>query len=362
MIQQKLDHWIFDAFRTRLQDVAIFRILLASAILIAGIPHGLWLRHLSTAFYSPSLSFAAFFSAFPSPGIMVALNLAAVVSATALLLGYHTRTASLLTTPLLVVIRSFTYASGKIDHDSLVVLAPLILAGSGWGACYSIDSRRRTVPDDAATGWSLALYALIISLSIGTAGLIKLRAGWMDPSILATYGQTVTNTYSAGRETWLSHQLLQTQSFVLWKPLDWYTVLFECGFLAVSWHRTAFRVMCAVACCFHLGVGLMMDIWFWTNITAYGAFIPWSGLRWPPSFLQRCQQLAERLRTISGGVLAIGPLALGTFSTLYLAAPIVNQPLLPLPKIITVIAAVAGLGFLSHTVPRFLTRPAAASE
>jgi hypothetical protein len=156
--------------------------------------------------------------------------------------------------------------------------------------------------------------------------------------------------------------LLQTQSFLLWKPLDWYTVLFECGFLALFWHRTAFRVMCAVACFFHLGVGLMMDIWFWTNVMAYGAFVPWSGLRWPPAFLGCCRRLATRLRTISSGVLAIGPLALGTFSTLYLATPIANLPFLPLTKTITAIGAVAALVYLSDMARQFLRRPAVAVE
>jgi hypothetical protein len=58
-----------------------------------------------------------------------------------LLVGVQTRAVSIAISALLVLGNCFRYSLGKIDHDILFVLTPILFAGS-WGAAFSHDALR----------------------------------------------------------------------------------------------------------------------------------------------------------------------------------------------------------------------------
>src|SRR5947199_222701 len=83
------------------------------------------------------------------------------------------------------------YATGKIDHDIFLVLAPAILAFSAWGAHYSVDARTLAKSKShrvALDAWPVSLFVLIIGLGMFTSGWAKLTTRWLDPTTSSTLG------------------------------------------------------------------------------------------------------------------------------------------------------------------------------
>jgi hypothetical protein len=272
-----LDRRMFAAYTAAPADLAVYRVFYGTYVLLAVVPVGLWLRDMPAAFFSPPVGLAALAEGFPPAWVMPALNAALVVAAALLTVGWRTPAASLATGTLLLLLKTWEYAPGKINHDVLIVFAPLLLAYSGWGVAWSVDAARRPVPGARRPGpsWPLALMAFAIGVSMFSAGALKLLTGWLDPAVHSTYGHLVINHVATGRETWLSTAALASDSGWLWEPADWAATLMELGFLAAMLHPRAMRVAMSLACLFHLGVWLLFDIVFAPNVVAYAAFVPW---------------------------------------------------------------------------------------
>jgi hypothetical protein len=73
--------------------------------------------------------------------------------------------------------------------------------------------------------------------------------------------------------------LLSQNSLFLSKLLDYGTLILESAFIVAIFSKRYFRLACAFACLFHLGIQLTMEISFTTNIIAYALFVNWSYLR-----------------------------------------------------------------------------------
>lgn len=310
-----LDRWIFGAYHASPADLGLYRVLYAAYVLLAMVPAGLWVDGVPRAFFSPTPSVAALFTDFPPAGMMAALNVLAVVAAGLLLVGWRTPTASVAVGVLLLSIKTWEYSTGKINHDVLMVLVPLLFAGSGWGRAFSVDARRagEAEPVRPRPSWALALLAFIIGISMFGAGALKLLTGWLDLATQSTYGHLVVNNLGAGREPWLADLALSTRSALVWETADWTATLMELAFVAAMLHPRALRALMAVACLFHLGVWLAFDIVFAQNVLAYGAFVayapvlarrPWGRAAlapgWTPS--RRAAAAALVLALLAGGV------------------------------------------------------------
>ena len=63
-----------------------------------------------------------------------------------------------------------------------------------------------------------------------------------------------------------------------WELLDYATVLLEGAFLVAYPSRRAFKLIAAIACLFHFGIAVMMELVFVFNLAAYGAFVDWEGV------------------------------------------------------------------------------------
>src|SRR5450432_475017 len=140
ILLRNIDRWLFEEYRTNLEDLAIFRILFACYVLIGTQPIGLWMHDLPQASFSPPLSLAAFFQDYPPYWVMFGLNVATIFFTFALLIGWRTVYTSLGVCIGAVLTQSFCYADGKIDHDILIAIVPLMLAWSGWGDYHSVDA------------------------------------------------------------------------------------------------------------------------------------------------------------------------------------------------------------------------------
>jgi hypothetical protein len=275
----RLDAWIFDEFRACTLDLAVYRIVFAVYVLLLIVPIAPWMGQAPQAFFSPSLSAAVFLVDFPSPSVMVTLNLLLAASSSMLLIGWRTRAASLGTGLLIVTLKTFEYAIGKINHDIFIASVPLILAFSSWGNALSVDSRaaRSGADNRVVKGqWCLSYLALVIAVSMFSAGWAKVASGWLDPAVQSTYGHFMSNRVQVSREPWMAGWADLVGTTRLWEVADWSAALLEMAFIVACFSSRWWRYVTAAAVVFHVGVWGLFDIVFETNVIAYGAFLPYS--------------------------------------------------------------------------------------
>lgn len=271
---EHIDRWLFEEYRTDPESLGIYRIIYASYLLLVGLPWGLWVRNLPQASFNPPVSIAALFTDYPPFWVMAALNVVALVAASALLVGYRTVAASLTVAVTLMLIHGFSFADGKIDQIIVLVLIPLVLAYSGWGRAFSIERRDdRPWPNQP---WLLALLALLTGCALFTAGIGKISGGWLNPSSLGTRWHLLWNYYSVGRETLAGSWALEHLPHWGWKGMDWTVAAWEAGFVLTVFRRTWCRVACAFGVFFHLGVWMLFNIVVAENLIAYAAFVSWA--------------------------------------------------------------------------------------
>jgi hypothetical protein len=222
---------------------------------------------------------------FASTPVLTVLNVTAGAAALCLLLGYRTRLASTATTLILITLNSLVFATGKIDHGILPVLAPAVMAWSSCGDAWSLDAAlgrvRHLEPERAQRRWPLAWLALIVAIAMATAGLVKLHSGWLDPAESSSYGHALANAMLNERQTRLGGMMLRMQPNVIWELTDWATIIVETAGLLAVWRACWFRAWCVALAVLHLGVALQMDIWFSSNIASYAVFVPWAAVVTP---------------------------------------------------------------------------------
>lgn len=338
-----VDRTLFEEYRASAEDLAIFRVLFAAYTLLSVLPAGLWIRHLPDAAFSPPMSLAAFFRHYPPHSMMVALNALTTLFTCTLLIGYRTALSSVAVAVGLVLVHSFAYADGKIDNDILVVLVPLSLAGSGWGARFSLDARR-SPPDANATAhqaWLSATLALLIGLAFLSAGLAKARGGWLSLDTLATRFCLLPNIFVTGRGTPLATWTLDSLPVWAWKLADLATVLWECTFVLAVQRRTLFRLYCAIGVLFHFSVWQLFGITVAVNVAAYGAFVSWGSL------LKRSALLAWKPSRTSLVALGTLPFVVG-FAKLFLFDDTLRERMEAAMEGLVLVAGVpTGIGYLA---------------
>lgn len=336
-VTSRFERWIQNhALAPR--DLAVYRVLYATYILLLIVPVAPWLSLAPAAFFRPPPGLAAMFTAVWPAGTLLALNLLLALFVSCLLVGWRTRLASIGTGLTLLVLNSWAYSPGKINHDIVLVLIPLVLAFSGWGQAFSIDTARGR-DGVAAEPWPMALLALLVGFAMFTAGWAKVTTGWLDPDVWATYGHLVLNYRFTGRETWAATWALSVESQAFWKSGDWAAVALEAGFLMVVVSRRAFCFTMALATFLHLGVLLLFDIAFSENLIAYAAFVRYTDVPLPP-FL-------TRVKSIPPSSLRIAFLVFGAALTLGLVATLRGRSTtsalhLPLDALVVWAGAAAG--------------------
>jgi hypothetical protein len=350
---RSLDRWIFESYPARPADLAAYRILLALFLLFTRVPVAPWLAATPRAFFQPPLSLAAMFTEFPSESRLTLLNVVLALFICLLLIGWYTRIASVAVSVLLIVMNSWAYSLGKINHDILLTLSPLVLAFSGWGNAWSLDAVNalcKKAVDIPEGSWCLTLLALLIGICMFTAGWAKASTGWLDPTVHATYGHLVYNVHATGRETWAAGVFLGwtgSDSGWLWKMADWSAVLLELGFVLAVFHRQVFYFFLACAAVFHFAIWLLFDIGFGANLVCYAAFIPYAAVI--PFLKARAAQIVSRKTVVPQRVLAVGTLAAALTAAslaIGMGEPLDSLLQAPIYPVVLVVGFVVGIGYL----------------
>jgi len=205
-----------------------------------------------------------------------------------LLLGWRTQ---LCTAMVWLLMNSFHnrnyYLLGA--EDKLLHVLFLFFMFLPWGACYSIDSRRKKYPIPPVRVSSMATmgYLLQISFFYTFAGFIKSHAQWTTEGTALYYTVSIHEFAKPSAQILLQHpRLMHYMTFyVLW--LERYGSLF----FFIPLMNTYFRLLAIVGfMLFHIGILLTMELRFfqWICLISLIGFLPTPFLNkilgpWPSS-------------------------------------------------------------------------------
>ena len=360
------DRWVSRGDATP-RDLAVYRIVFALLLLLSP-PRFRWVSQFPDSFVNGPAGPFALLHRVPPDGVLLGLELLVGICAGFLLVGFSTRTASIVLALALVGGYGTVYSLGKIDHNIFLVIVPVLLAFARWGDAVSVDALRRGpgAPGDPAAEtpqWPLRLLALLVGLGFLTAAVPKVLSGWLDPGTHAVQGVMFTQYYVNDRTELLAGHFIGLHDGVFWESVDVATVLLEGLLVLTVLNWRCWRVGIAIASLFHLGVLLMMNIGFSGNVVTYAAFVLWARsplLRRKTSETSRTSRTAPpqrpaarpgsaRLTPLAGGVLALALGALAVLRPEAWAVPRLNQ-------VVVVVGAALALWYLVHVAGDLLGR------
>ena len=282
-LTDRLDCWIFEEYRVPPRALSAFRIVYATfVLLIIGVPPFRWIGGKPDLFFHPPrFSVVHLFGGFPAPPFFWGLDGVVTLLFVFLLFGFRTRWTSRLLALGLLMGFSWSYAYGKINHDTLLMaLVPLVMSFSHWGAHFSLDQVHRQASRPASAPppeqyWPVALLALLLGFAMFSAGMPKLLSGWLDPTTHAVQGYTLRQHYDFFADQLLTPIMMHYDNPFFWEALDYSAVLFEVGFLLAVIKQPVFRFFIVLTVIFHLVNCLMLNIGFSRNIALYWLFIDW---------------------------------------------------------------------------------------
>ena len=283
-LTKHLDHWIFEEYRVPPRALSVFRVGYAAFILlVVGVPPFRWVGGKPDIFFDPPmLSVVRLFDRLPAPIFFWMLDVVVTLLFVFLLFGFRTRWTSWLLSVGLFMGFNWSYAYGKIDHDTLLMaLVPLVMSFSGWEAHYSLDQKRSSRPLSPEQYWPVALLALLLGFAMFSAGMPKLLSGWLDPTTHAVQGYTIRQHYDFYADQLLAPVMSHYHQPWFWELLDYSAVLFEVGFLLAVAKQQIFRFFIVLTVLFHLANCLLLNIEFTRNLSFYLLFIDWRPIiRW----------------------------------------------------------------------------------
>ena len=268
---------MLEEYRLPARALSLFRILYASFVLfIIGVPPFRWIGGKPDIFFRPpTYSIVNLFDGFPGPAFFWGLDVVVTLLFVFLLFGYKTRWTSWLLALGLFTGFSWSYAYGKINHDTLLMaLVPMVMGFSHWGAHYAVDRQRSSAPVREQY-WPVALLALLLGFAMFSAGMPKLLSGWLNPTTHAVRGYTIRQHYDFFADQLLTPVMMHYDHSFFWELLDYSAVLFEVGFLLAVARQPLFRFFVLLTVIFHGANCLMLNIDFSRNIALYLLFIDW---------------------------------------------------------------------------------------
>ena len=268
------NHWIFNAFAATTERLSIYRMLYAVIIIfIVGIPqYADRIERFPDGIFNPPPIFGSLFSQMPHLLYFQITDVIITVGFFAVLIGFFTRTAGWITALLIIVNNGFIFSSGKIDHSLMVWFTLLVLSFSGWGQHYSLDCKIFSQKKPKEQYWTLSLVSMALGFGFFTAGLIKLVSGWLSFSDSMLRAFYLRNFYVQQKQDYLAPIFEKFDFFAFWELGDWFTILFEIGFLPVIFYPILFRFFTGLAVFFHGLILLMMNIAFAHYLAIYLAF------------------------------------------------------------------------------------------
>ncbi|MFT4186339.1 MAG: hypothetical protein QM613_03815 [Micrococcaceae bacterium] len=276
----KFRRWLNDPGGIGIYDIAIYRILFGIIILLqyskysvnAGIP---------SEMYHSFPGMLELFHSFPPFWVLVLFQVIYLFTATSILFGFLTPMVSVLFGINMIIANGFTFALGKLDHGIIIAIVPMIMAFSGWGNAYSIDSRnflnKRVNLHKTFHPWVIRWLALTISLWLFTADFAKATSGWLNPKNTATEGyffQYYLGGLTSGK---IPDMFSHITFYPFWKFFDYSTVLVEgLPLLLFFFGWRYWKLAPSFLIFFHIGINYTLSIFYEPAFVAYAAFVPWS--------------------------------------------------------------------------------------
>ena len=302
--RRAVDRMLFEEYDRLAVGLPAYRIVLSLLLLVFWSYNIEWVTRLPDSFLDPRPGPFLFMHTIPPVEVLRGIEIARVLALGALLVGWRTPIASVLTGVLTMALYGVAYSFGKVDHSILLAITPLLLAPSGWGRRWSIDALRGRRPP--ARGWSVALLAVAFGAAYAMAGIAKLLGGWLQWDTQAAQAYALRAVRTKG-DVILGGVVERIDAAVLWELADIATVGLEIGILLVALRLGWFRVGVAGLVGLHVAVFFTMGIDFGKMTYVYAAFLPWhkavSGVddlvaRWTPRTRQVVLRVALALSVL----------------------------------------------------------------
>ncbi|MEM9345379.1 MAG: hypothetical protein AAGB26_02055 [Planctomycetota bacterium] len=272
-------------YATDLRSLAFARIAYCIYVLVFQFPLAGKVVGMPQDAFRPPPGLPSQFPGVPGPGSVTALNAIILILLAMVLVGWRTRLASLLLGLALIVGYSMDFTVGKINHTTTLVLIPLAMSLSAWGAHFSIDARQyRALHTEQlqrvklSSAWALSLLALGMALAFFSAGAMKAFNGWLDPNTSAVLGHGLRGIYVSNREPLLFMTFYEVLPLWMWEAKDWATLALDFGLIIAIFNRALLRFLMSCAVFFHVGVMLLMAITFSSTLVGYACFVGWASL------------------------------------------------------------------------------------
>lgn len=275
-ILYRLDHLIFDEYRMDPKAMGAYRIVFSVLIIfVLGIPDFRFLgQYPDLLFQPPAFSYAQLLEGFPPAYVFVILSSLLVVFHFLVLFGLFTRFSSVALSILYLILYTFKFSFGKIDHSWIVTLwIPLLMGIAGWGSEYSMDSALRN-RKYRLHGWPVFILASILVFGMFSAGLPKLMSDWLSLDTQAVRARFISDYFISERQDLLAPLFLKIEFLPIWEFFDYVGVFFELGFIFVLFRKRFLSWYIVIAIFFHIMNLLMMNIDFSGNLPIYLMFIP----------------------------------------------------------------------------------------
>lgn len=279
MNRTSFDRWIHDSYRVTAEGLGLYRIFGALMILFFLMPRSsefAYLASLPDDFFAPPPGPMMFFEDFPPESLFWILHTCLFITLIMMLIGYKTKFSSVMSGVLLLTLQGFLFSVGKINHELLIAVVPIVMAFSNWGAVYSVDQYLIADKNKTVESWPISLLALFIGFMMFTAGFPKVLGGWLDPGTQATQGHFLNQYLVKGRDAFLADHAIGLRHILIWETMDWGTIIFEIGFFVSVLKARWFKLFVTVAVFFHFSTLMILNISFLPNFLAYAAFLNWT--------------------------------------------------------------------------------------
>jgi hypothetical protein len=165
------------------------------------------LTDLDPSHYHPALGPFAFFDSYPSLPLVIGLETVTFLLLALWITGWGRWMIGLALTAALTTLSGFVYATGKIDHDFVILLIPLLLT-------------LPKVSPKKAILFCLGIY-------FASSGLAKALSGWLDPNTQASLSWALVYFHVHGKTEVLLEWSLTNLPTWSWEIFDQLTVWFE---------------------------------------------------------------------------------------------------------------------------------------
>lgn len=290
----KLDFWIFDAYKMPDKYLALCRISYAIFNLFFLFHFNFaWISEYPDAFYHAKPGITFFFDDFPSVWVLYGLNIILAIFNFCLLFGYKTKWTSIFITLSLITAFSFVFAFGNTYHVILWIIFPAVMSFSNWGAAISLDALKKE--NKPAEYWPISLMSILIGFAFFTSGFAKFMGGWLNTENSASWQYFHIVRSKVGRHLYLSDFTASIQNPIFWEISDWLVVGLEIGILVAIFRPSIFRTFICFATFFHFVNVLMLNISFGIHIAIFMVFINWKNMKLIKN--KQVDQLIDKLET-----------------------------------------------------------------